>query len=123
MRACAAPLRFTQEGRRPRFMTAAFGDLTGPILRYCVRGRSARIFTVLAVVLPVPMLAALGLSLPLPATVERLAAKLVPFGGAFDARGTHALPRGSIVLVPGEQGYIQADSTGPTGSRISRHSI
>jgi hypothetical protein len=106
-------------------MTAAFGDLTGPILRSSVRGRSARIFTVLVVVLPVPMLGVLGLSLPLPATVERIAAKLVPFGdsGAFDASGTHALAQGSIVLAPGDQGFIQADSTRPTGSGVSRLSI
>lgn len=61
----------------------------------------SRVLAALAVLLPVPLLAAAGLSLPLPATVERLAAKLVPFGklSAAAAAATH----GSIVLAAGEQ--------------------
>ena len=77
-------------------MTAAFGQLTGQTLR----GRAGRSLCVLALVLPVPLCAALGLSLPLPATVERLAAKLVPFAqqgpASIDADG-------SIVLASGEE--------------------
>ena len=38
-----------------------------------------RALIVLAVCLPVPVLAATGLSIPLPSTVERLAAALVPW--------------------------------------------
>lgn len=76
-------------------MTAAFGDLVGP----AVRGRGGRFLCVLAFVLPVPVFAALGLSLPLPATVERIVAKLVPFG---DSIGLAAGTRGSIALAPGE---------------------
>src|ERR671935_119391 len=65
----------------------------------------SRALAVLAVALPVPLLAAAGLSLPLPATVERLAAKLVPFGNAAAveaARGGQPA-QGAIVLAPGER--------------------
>jgi len=82
-------------------MTAALAHLTGSPLRSCSRGRGARILSVLALVLPVPVFAALGLSLPLPATVERIAAKLVPF---VDSASLSALvgSGGAIVLAPGE---------------------
>jgi hypothetical protein len=102
-------------------MTAALGYLAAPALRARSRGRLGAVATVLAVVLPVPVLAALGLSLPLPATVERLAAKLVPFGDstAFDAKGTRALAGGSIVLAPEERGVSQAASTASGGSTRS----
>jgi hypothetical protein len=75
-------------------MTAAFGELVGPT----VRRRGGRFLCVLALVLPVPLFAALGLSLPLPATVERIAAKLVPFGDSIGLAGG----RGSITLASGE---------------------
>jgi hypothetical protein len=60
---------------------------------------------VLGICLPVPVLAATGLSIPLPTTVERLAAALVPWaderpldeGDAAMAEAT-----GSIVRAPGE---------------------
>ncbi len=101
-------------------MTAAMGHLTGLAVRPRLRGRSARVFTVLAVVLPVPTLAALGLSLPLPATVERLAAKLVPFGDSNALEDASRAPaHGSIVLVPGEQAIGQVGSSASGGSRIS----
>jgi hypothetical protein len=61
----------------------------------------SRVLAALAVLLPVPLLAAAGLSLPLPATVERLAAKLVPFGNASVAAA--AATHGSIVPGTGEQ--------------------
>lgn len=83
----------------PSIMTAALVHLTGPGMRSRCRGFGARLLAVLAVVLPVPVFAVLGLSLPLPATVERIAAGLVPFGDAGSpAVGTD----GTIVLVPGE---------------------
>jgi hypothetical protein len=66
--------------------------------------RWERILLVLGVCLPVPLLAATGLSIPLPATVERLAAGLVPFAQAAtrqDASSARA-PRGVIVRAPGE---------------------
>jgi hypothetical protein len=99
-------------------MTAALGQLAGPPLRSRARGRFGGVATVLAIVLPVPVLAALGLSLPLPATVERLAAKLVPFGDStvFDTKGARALAAGSIVVAPGERGLKQATSTDSGGS-------
>jgi hypothetical protein len=55
--------------------------------------------------LPIPLFAATGLSLPLPATVERLAAALVPWTNAAALEANQALdtgPRGSIVRAPGE---------------------
>jgi len=85
-------------------MTAAIAELVRPIPGIGVRGVSARLLTVLAVALPVPVLAAAGGSLPLPSTVERIAAKLVPFGNSSAvALGgvTQPLVHGSIVLVPG----------------------
>src|ERR671937_875443 len=54
---------------------------------------------------PSRALAVLALALPLPATVERLAAKLVPFGNAAAveaARGGQPA-QGAIVLAPGER--------------------
>jgi hypothetical protein len=79
-------------------------------LRY--RGFGARLLAVLAVVLPVPVFAVLGLSLPLPATVERIAAQLVPFG---DAGSPAVRTDGTIVLVPGEQ-RPQSERADPAGS-------
>jgi hypothetical protein len=77
-----------------------FVHLTGPGMRLRYRGLGARLLAVLAVVLPVPVFAVLGLSLPLPATVERIAAGLVPFG---DAESRAVGTDGTIVLVAGEQ--------------------
>jgi hypothetical protein len=82
-------------------MTAAFQHLCGPALR----ARGARLFGALALLVPIPTMAALGLSLPLPASVERLAAKLVPFGDgdSLDPSAAQPIARGSIVLAPGER--------------------
>jgi hypothetical protein len=82
-------------------MTAALVHLTGSARRSPWRSFGA----LLAVVLPVPVLAALGLSLPLPATVERIAAKLVPFGSAdaFETSASRLATGGTIVLAPGER--------------------
>jgi hypothetical protein len=68
----------------------------GPILR-----RWERFLIVLAVCLPVPALAATGLSIPLPATVERLAAALVPWADAPNLEAEESLTvgaDGAIVL-------------------------
>jgi hypothetical protein len=60
---------------------------------------------VIGLSLPIPLFAATGLSLPLPATVERLAAALVPWTNAAAVEENQALntgARGSIVRAPGE---------------------
>jgi hypothetical protein len=77
--------------------------------------------TVLAVVLPIPLFAAFGLSLPLPTSVERLAAKLVPFGddSLLGSGREGSLARGSIVLAATENGASEraASSSRPTGQK------
>jgi hypothetical protein len=96
-------------------LTAVFVHLTGPGMRLRCRGFGARLLAVLAVALPVPVFAVLGLSLPLPATVERIAAQLVPFG---DAGSPAVRTDGTIVLVPGEQRPQgeRADRAGSAGA-------
>jgi len=100
-------------------MPAAFGHLLGPALRVHSRVRLKGVSSVLALILPVPLLAALGLSLPLPATVERIAAWLVPFGNAAalesDASRTTS---GSIVLTPGKS--ERTVSAGPGAAPVAR---
>jgi hypothetical protein len=86
-------------------MTAAIALVWRPSLRASLGGGTTRVLTVLALVLPIPLCAALGLSLPLPATVTRIAAKLVPFANSavLDTRGEQVLgARGSIVRYQGE---------------------
>jgi hypothetical protein len=88
-------------------MTAAIAQLMRPSVRASSSGWPARVLTVLALVLCIPLCAALGLSLPLPATVARIAAKLVPFANSavLDGRGEQLLGGpGSIVRFPGEPG-------------------
>jgi hypothetical protein len=64
-----------------------------------------RILLFLGVCLPVPLLAATGLSIPLPATVERLAAGLVPFAEAatLEADDSAGARHGVIVRTPTEK--------------------
>jgi hypothetical protein len=65
-----------------------------------------RILVVLGVCLPIPLFAATGLSIPLPAPVERLAVALVPWADAATLGGNEALTggeNGSIVHMPGEE--------------------
>jgi hypothetical protein len=93
-------------------MTAAFGDLIGPT----VRGRAGRVACVLAFALPVPLCAALGLSLPLPTSVERLAAKLVPFATSPDTRAGAA--RGSIALAAHERPRAGVDAVATTAAVV-----
>jgi hypothetical protein len=60
---------------------------------------------VIGLSLPIPLFAATGLSLPLPATVERLAAALVPWTNAAALEENQALDtgaRGAIVRALGE---------------------
>lgn len=67
--------------------------------------RVQRALAALAVCLPVPICAASGLSLPLPATVERIAAALVPWADAVQMSANEALAAGatgSIVERAGE---------------------
>jgi len=102
-------------------MTAALVHLTDTATRG-LRGRAGPFLTVLALVLPVPLFAALGLSLPLPATVERIAAKLVPFGNAdaLDANASARAADGTIVLGAGEQ-RPRGQATESAGSVTSRN--
>jgi hypothetical protein len=101
-------------------MTAASGSVTW----LASRGRATRIsrlgdmlrswervLVALAVCLPVPILAATGLSVPLPATVERLAAALVPWSdvGKLEADESLAVGAdGAIVLARHELAGVQA---------------
>lgn len=79
-------------------MTAASQHLASPPSR---APRWERLLIVLGICLPVPLFAATGLTIPLPASVERLAAALVPWAEMVDSN--RALLRGTIVLAPGEQ--------------------
>jgi hypothetical protein len=78
----------------------------------------SRALTALAVALPVPLLAALGLSLPLPGTVARLAARLVPFADrSVLAAGAETPARGRIVTRPHESALVRVrvrDASGAT---------
>lgn len=62
-----------------------------------------RLLVFLGVCLPVPVFAATGLSVPLPATVERIAAELVPFADPVTPADGQAQTRGSIVLTEAER--------------------
>lgn len=85
-------------------------------------GRWERIFAVLGVCLPVPLLALTGLSIPLPGGVERIGAALVAWAD-LSPDGADPLglgDRGSIVFAEGEPVLVQAPS-GPepdTGRRV-----
>jgi hypothetical protein len=100
-------------------MTAAIAHLMRPSLPAPSGVWPARVLTVLALVLPIPFCSALGLSLPLPATVARIAAKLVPFANSavLDAREEQLLgARGSIVGSPGERASNGVTSFAASGS-------
>jgi hypothetical protein len=75
-------------------------------------GRWERLLAVLGVCLPVPLLALTGLSIPLPAGVERIGAALVAWTDA-SVDGVDPLgldDRGSIVLAAGEDVLLQVPS-------------
>jgi hypothetical protein len=84
-------------------------------------GRWERVLAVLGVCLPVPLLALTGLSIPLPAGVERLSAALVSWADAsVDGADPLGLgDRGSIVLASGERVLVQAPS-GPEADTARR---
>jgi hypothetical protein len=68
--------------------------------------RWERVLVLLGVCLPIPLFAATGLSVPLPETVERIAAALVPWAdeSALDEGQAFSLGEdGSIVLAAGER--------------------
>jgi len=77
-------------------MTAAIIHLPRLTLRRRLQGGSARAWSLLALVLPVPLFAGLGLSIPLPATVERIAAELIPFSGSHGSQADDPRPSGSV---------------------------
>jgi hypothetical protein len=71
--------------------------------------RCEHVVVALGICLPVPLFAATGLSLPLPPTVERLAAAIVPWADADPAANIEPLTQGVIVRARGEPA---ASSTG-----------
>ena len=62
-----------------------------------------RLLVFLGVCLPVPVLAATGLSVPLPGPVERMAAELVPFADTVALTDSPRQVEGSIVLTEAER--------------------
>jgi hypothetical protein len=101
-------------------MTAAIAQLMRPSPGASSGGWPARVLTVLALVLPIPLCAALGLSLPLPTTVARIAAKLVPFvsSAVLEAKEEQLLgAQGSIVRYPGELAGNGGSALDPGGSQ------
>jgi hypothetical protein len=86
-------------------MSVAPGYPIPPPARVQVARRWELALIVIGLSLPIPLFAATGLSLPLPATVERLAAALVPWTNAAALEENQALDpgaRGSIVRAAGE---------------------
>jgi hypothetical protein len=77
---------------------------------------------VLGICLPVPLLAVTGLSIPLPASVERLAASLVPWAesSTVDASGPARGAGGSIIRTPDEGGSIGSQGRGSSSSLGAR---
>jgi hypothetical protein len=100
-------LRFAEgEPHLSAVMTAAQEHPTRPAsrARVNVRSRWQCVLGALGLFLPVPLFAATGLALPLPPTVERLAAALVPWAeaAALDEPLARGL-RGSVVLASGDR--------------------
>lgn len=95
-------------------MTAASRHLASPAPR---ASRWERLLIVLGICLPVPLFAATGLTIPLPAIVERLAAALVPWVETAMVDSNRALLGGTIVLLPGEQ----RESAAPPALIASEH--
>jgi uncharacterized membrane protein YgcG len=81
-------------------MTAATASIGHRSARARILRHWERTLVILGICLPVPALALTGLSIPLPTTVERLAAALVPWAETSSAAGNDALStgtRGAIV--------------------------
>jgi hypothetical protein len=93
--------------------------------------RLERILVLFGVLLPVPVLAATGLAIPLPATVERLAARLVPLAEAATIEADEVAVRarrGTIIRTPAEKAAARSaprgagfgertTAAGPSGTR------
>jgi hypothetical protein len=75
---------------------------------------------VLGICLPIPLFTATGLTIPLPASVERLAAALVPWVETAMVDSNGALLRGTITLAPGEHGESAA-AHGVPAAVVSEH--
>ena len=85
--------------------------------------RWERIGVVLGVCLPIPLSAASGLTIPLPAVVERIAASLVPFADAATLESNQALApgaRGSIVLLARDGGQATTSPVRPGSYRNAK---
>jgi hypothetical protein len=87
-------------------MSVAPETVLPPVPSGCLRPRLSRrvehLLVALGICLPVPIFAATGLSVPLPGTVERLAAALVPWVDANAVADAQPIP-GEIVRTPGER--------------------
>lgn len=80
-----------------------------------VNPRWTRVLALLGVCLPVPICAMSGLSLPLPATVERIAASLVPWADGVAMSANEALQTGEGgSIVPGAD-----ERSGNEGARLA----
>jgi hypothetical protein len=109
----AAPESSTSFGSR--------GWAAAPSASWIVRTvqRWHRVLAVLGICLPIPIFAATGLSVPLPATVERLAAALVPWAGDATLADTQAFSvgeNGSIVRAPGEDAGVSEGQSMPSSA-------
>jgi hypothetical protein len=96
-------------------MTAVTASFDRPSVRARVARHWERTMIVIGICLPVPLLALTGLSIPLPATVERIAAALVPWVETSTVTTNEALEQGeggTIVRSPGEPRDISP--TAPT---------
>lgn len=97
-------------------MTAASQHLASPAPR---APRWERLLIFFGICLPVPLLAATGLTIPLPGTVERLAAALVPWVETAMIDSNRALLRGTIILAPDEHRETEAPRDG--AAAVSEH--
>jgi hypothetical protein len=96
-------------------MTAAIAHSLPTAVRFArtrARARLEHIALVLGICLPVPLLALTGLSIPLPSSVERLAASLVPWAesSTLDASGAARGAGGSIIRTADEGGSQEQGS-------------
>jgi hypothetical protein len=99
-------------------MTAATASIACPSARTRLVRHWERSLIVLGICLPIPLLAATGLSVPLPATVERIAAALVPWMDASAVTENDALltgTSGEIIRSPSER----SEPASPTPAAVS----
>jgi hypothetical protein len=83
--------------------------------------RYERLLLAAGLCLPIPLLSMTSFSLPLPATVERLAAALVPWGDETTLDANEALAAGStgaIVRAAGERLAAQAEGPDKSAMRV-----